>query len=96
VEEYRFFGSSGRALLDTASGSLDIALAGRSIEVEPLTEAELELSWRTSAALVATALGRQEVVVTGELGASVVDLLAGARQSSAAAGAAVCVRSPSN
>ena len=28
VEEYRFFGSNGRALLNTASGTLDVALAG--------------------------------------------------------------------
>jgi predicted dehydrogenase len=91
VEEYRFFGSNGRALLNTASGTLDVALADGPIESPPLAPLELDLSWRTSAALVATAQGRQEVVVPGELGASVVDLLSAARQSSDQNGAPVCV-----
>ena len=93
VEEYRFFGSEGRALLDTAWGALDVSLVKGRVEVPPLTPAELDLSWRPSAALVATALGRQEVVVPGELGASVVDLLSAARQSSNQDGMPVKVHS---
>ena len=82
VEEYRFFGSDGRALLDTASGTLDISLLKGPLEVEPLSSDELDLAWRTSAALVATALGMHDVVVPGELGAAAVDLLWAARESS--------------
>jgi predicted dehydrogenase len=91
VEEYRFFGSGGRALLDMASGTLDIALLKGSVVVPPLSDEELDLSWRTSAALVATTLGRAEVVVPGELGASVVDILCAARESSNSNGAPIGV-----
>jgi predicted dehydrogenase len=91
VEEYRFFGSHGRALLNTAAGTLDIALLKGPLEVAPLSGAELDLSWRTSAALVATTLGREEVVVQGELGAAVVDLLCAARESSHNTGSPVGV-----
>jgi predicted dehydrogenase len=91
VEEYRFFGSGGRALLNTAAGTLDIALLNGPVEVAPLSGDELDLSWRTSAALVATALGREEVVVPGEVGAAVVDLLCAARESSHNAGSPISV-----
>ncbi len=94
VEEYRFFGSSGRALLDTASGTLDVALLEGNVEIAPLSGTELDLAWRTSAALVATALGREKVVVPGELGASVVDLLSTARESSSHNGSPTCVSRP--
>ena len=94
VEEYRFFGSSGRALLDTASGTLDVALLEGTVEIAPLSGTELDLVWRTSAALVATALGREKVVVPGELGASVVDLLSAARESSSHNGSPIGVSRP--
>ena len=94
VEEYRFFGSSGRALLDTASGTLDVALLEGTVEIAPLSGTELDLAWRTSAALVATALGREKVVVPGELGASVVDLLSAARESSSHNGSPIRVSRP--
>ena len=81
VEEYRFFGSNGHALLNTASGTLDISLLKGPLEVEPLSRDELDLSWRTSAALVATALGTHDVVVPGELGAAAVNLLWAAESS---------------
>lgn len=74
-------------------GPLDVSLVKGSVEVAPLTPTELDFSWRPSAALVATALGRQEVVVPGELGASVVDLLSVARQSSNQDGMPVKVHS---
>jgi predicted dehydrogenase len=91
VEEYRFFGSAGQALLDTAAGTLNISLAAGRVEEETLSAIELDVAWRPSAALVATALGRDEVVVPGQLGASVVDLLCAARESSRKLGASVAI-----
>jgi predicted dehydrogenase len=80
VEEYRFFAADGRALLDTASQTLDVAYSNGRTHFDRLADNE-KLEWRTSKALVVTALGRGEPVVSGELGAKVTELLCAARES---------------
>jgi hypothetical protein len=55
-EEYRFFGSAGQACLDTALGTLDLALRDGPRAIEPLDASEMNLQRRTSAALVARTL----------------------------------------
>jgi predicted dehydrogenase len=81
-EEYRVFGSHGHALLDTARGTLTLAVRDREVVEEgPIPPNEAQPSRATSASLVATALGKSAVVASGEIGARTVDLLAAAAES---------------
>lgn len=81
-EEYRFFGSDGHAELDTRHGVLEISRRGEQPEPAPvLTQEAANPLTAPSAALVATALDSEPVVVSGELGARTADVLAAATHS---------------
>ena len=81
--EYHFFGTRGLAKLDTLTGSLSVALSsGATISYAVDEPAAANPIDAPAAALVATALGRQPVVVPGAIGARAVDVLAASRESS--------------
>lgn len=80
LEEYRFVGSDGHALLDTVAGTLEVTNRGKALEQK--TFAQPELSREPVRNLIDAAFGRSPVVATGELGARVVDTLTAARRAS--------------
>lgn len=92
-EEYRFFGSDGHALLDTVSGTLEIIPnAGRTETIRSPILGQ-SLSRAPASNLIDATLNRAPVLVTGSLGARVVDVLTAARESSRS-GRSITVASP--
>lgn len=82
IEEYRFFGTDGHAMLNTHTGEVTVLRNDRPAETLPAVRREMTDSLSApSRALVATALGRAPVVVPGVLGARTVDVLEAARRS---------------
>lgn len=83
IEEYRIFGSTGHALVDTANGTLAIHDRDGTSRVEPPLSAEEQYPARqTARQLVDTILGRSPALVTGDLGLLTVEFLAAALESS--------------
>jgi predicted dehydrogenase len=70
VEEYRFFGEAGHALLDTVAGTLRF-LGGSPWEEAPLDASEIYPSAEPVNRLVDARKGEAEVVASGELGLEV-------------------------
>ena len=83
IEEYRIFGSTGHALVDTANGTLAIHYRDGSSRVESQLSADEQYPARqTARQLVDTILGRSSALVTGDLGLLTVEFLAAALESS--------------
>jgi predicted dehydrogenase len=90
--EYRIYGTSGYALLDTHLGTLQFYGPDGRVTAEPtLAEEERYPYWATSERLVDTLLGTKPVHVDGELGALTVAFLEAAYASAGAGGAPVDV-----
>lgn len=82
IEEYRIFGGTGHALVDTARGTLGIYYADGTVRDEPPLSAEEQYPARRPARhLVDTILGRSPALVSGELGLLTVAFLAAALES---------------
>lgn len=83
VEEYRFFGSAGHALLDTAAGTLRVVrYDGDSVvDYPPLEREEIYPARAPATRLVDALLGEAPVLVGGELGSLTAELLDAARAS---------------
>lgn len=82
VEEYRFFGTKGHALLDTVRGTLELSVPQEQHDQSLIRGDDFDLVRAPVKNLIATVRGDEESVVTGELGARVIDMLAAARESS--------------
>jgi len=82
IEEIRIFGSKAHAVHDSVRGTLTIFFADGSIEEVPtLSQSEKYPLQKTSQHLVDVILGRDEQLVSPELGVLTVEFLAAARES---------------
>jgi predicted dehydrogenase len=80
IEELRVFGTRGQAELDTRRGTLTLRHDGDVHELAPLPEAERYPVAAPVLRLVEARLGREPVLVSGELGLRTAELLAAARE----------------
>ncbi len=84
IEEIRIFGSKAHAVHDSVRGTLTIYFADGSIEEVPdLDQSEKYPLQKTSQHLVDVILGREDQLVSPELGLLTVEFLAAARESAA-------------